>query len=467
MSKLTVSAAVLVVLAVVFLGVPGLVGSITETRVLERVAAIDASPSASARLTSFDGGWFHSTAKIELSYLPDYMPALPFDGAQGGLASGTLPIRVDFAHGPIAVLNGTSFAWSKIVARLDTEAPGVADLERTLGVPYLFEFRGRTRYLGGLVFDADAPAFELPLDDVRVTFSGATLDGTFAEPRIVANAHIASAAFTSPTGTFTLDNLRAGTDNEIVSQYVMPGETTFSIERIAATEGGTVPVLELANLRFVSTTGLDATGALIDVRADYDLDSIRVEESVVTAAKFGMAMRNLDVAALQAYSTAVQDVARTGDPSALMTSLGPDLDRALRAGPSFTIDPLSFQLDAEPFEGRIVVSTNTANLPPAGALSFDNPLLLLGIFDTDAEVRLSKALAQRLATLAVQMQLASDPSVPPEQLAYMAEAQSGLVLTMLVGQGVLVDNGDGYASALKLTNGAVTLNGNPLPFGLQ
>jgi uncharacterized protein YdgA (DUF945 family) len=178
-------------------------------------------------------------------------------------------------------------------------------------------------------------------------------------------------------------------------------------------------------------------------------------------------MRNLDVAALEAYSTAVQDVASTGDASALMASLGPQLDRALRAGPSFTIDPLSFQLDAEPFEGRIVVSTNTANLPPAGALSFDNPLLLLGMFDTDAEVRLSKALAQRLATLAVQMQLANDPAVPPEQLTYMAEAQSGLVLTMLVGQGVLVDSGTGYTTALKLTNGAVTLNGNPLPFGLQ
>jgi uncharacterized protein YdgA (DUF945 family) len=48
----------------------------------------------------------------------------------------------------------------------------------------------------------------------------------------------------------------------------------------------------------------------------------------------------------------------------------------------------------------------------------------------------------------------------------MAEAQSGLILAMLVGQGVLVEDGDSYRSALKLTNGALTLNGNPLPFGL-
>jgi uncharacterized protein YdgA (DUF945 family) len=41
----------------------------------------------------------------------------------------------------------------------------------------------------------------------------------------------------------------------------------------------------------------------------------------------------------------------------------------------------------------------------------------------------------------------------------MAEAQSGLLLTMLVAQGVLVDDGDGYASALNVTNGALMLNG--------
>jgi uncharacterized protein YdgA (DUF945 family) len=87
-------------------------------------------------------------------------------------------------------------------------------------------------------------------------------------------------------------------------------------------------------------------------------------------------------------------------------------------------------------------------------------------------VRLSKALAQRLALLVAQAQLADDDSIPPEQLTpeqltYLAETQAGLMLTMLAAQGVLVDTGDGYSSAVNVTNGSLTLNGNTLPFGLQ
>ena len=100
-------------------------------------------------------------------------------------------------------------------------------------------------------------------------------------------------------------------------------------------------------------------------------------------------------------------------------------------------------------------------------LSLDNPLMMLGLVNTKADVRLSKTLAGQLATLGARMQLGGDPTIPPDQLDYMAEAQSGLMLTMLVGQGVLIEDGDGYRASLDYTDGALTLNGNPLPFGLQ
>jgi uncharacterized protein YdgA (DUF945 family) len=467
MTRLAIAATVIVLLAVVVLAAPGIVGASTEARVRDRVAAIDASATASAEVTSFERGWFRSTARIELRFGLDDLQ-IGFDGAETGLAAGILPIRVDFAHGPIAVLGGVSLGWSRFIARLDTEAPGVVELERTLGVPYIFEFRGRTRLLGGVAFDADTPPFELPLDDVLVTFSGATLDGSFADPALVANAHIAAVAFTSPTGTFAIEDLSANVDNELRSPYVMPGTATFSIERVAINEaGGAVPVFEVAHFRAASTTGLDAAGELIDMRVDYDVDSVRFEQSAVTAAKVGMAMRNIDVAALEAYGGALEDAASTaGDPGELLATVAPQIERALRAGPSLTLDPISFELDAEPFAGRVAMSTNTARLPPLGALDLDNPLLVLGLFDTDAEVRLSKALGQRLSLLLARAQLAVDSSLPPEQLEYMAEAQSGLLLTMLVAQGVLVDDGDGYASALNVTNGALMLNGYALPIGL-
>jgi uncharacterized protein YdgA (DUF945 family) len=76
-------------------------------------------------------------------------------------------------------------------------------------------------------------------------------------------------------------------------------------------------------------------------------------------------------------------------------------------------------------------------------------------------------LAGEIATLAARMQLGSDPTIPPDQLDYMAEAQSGLMLTLLVGQGVLIEDGDAYRAAFELVEGQMTLNGNPLPFSLQ
>ena len=105
-------------------------------------------------------------------------------------------------------------------------------------------------------------------------------------------------------------------------------------------------------------------------------------------------------------------------------------------------------------------------MPPAGTLSLDNPLLMLSIVNAKAELNVSKTLAGQLAAFGARMQLSSDPTIPPEQLDYMAEAQSGLMLTMLVGQGVLIEDGDGYKTSFDYTDGSMTLNGTPLPFGL-
>ena len=138
----------------------------------------------------------------------------------------------------------------------------------------------------------------------------------------------------------------------------------------------------------------------------------------------------------------------------------------LAAGPVITIDPLAFAFDGEPFLGSIEIATNTARLPPTGTFTLGNPLLLLGLVDANAELRLSKALAQRIATTALMTQIESGEALSPEQLEYMAEAQGTLMLTMLASQGVLLEDGDDYRTTVQFADGVLTLNGNPLPFGL-
>ena len=334
MNKLAIAGAALLVVAL--LALPGVVGSVTEARVRERVAAIDASPTANAEVTSFDRGWFRSTARIELRFAPDNVAQLA-DVAAGLGPFDSLPIVVDFAHGPIAVLDGVHFGWAKLVAHADPEAPGITELQQTLGVPYLFEFRGRSSYLGSSSFDADAPAFDLPVDEALLTFSGATLSGTFARRQLDANARIDAVVFTSPTGTFALRGVAATADNELRSEYVLPGQTSLSIESISAAPAGqgATPTFEAANLEIHSDVVLDAAAELLEMRVNYEVESVRVAESAITAAAIGVTLRNIDVATLEAYSATATDAVATGaDPGTMAASLGPHLERALKAGPS-------------------------------------------------------------------------------------------------------------------------------------
>jgi len=465
MNKVAISAAAL--LLIVLLAIPGVVGSMTEASVRARVAAIDESPSTAAELTSFDRGWFRSTARIVLR--PENPDQLAPVGAELG-AFGELPIVVELAHGPVAVLDGVYFGWSTMVARPDVEVPSVAELTKTLDVPYLFQFRGRTPYSGGLDFDADAPPFELPIDEALLTFSGGTLAGKFTGRNIDADAQIGSVNFTSDTGTFAVREMSASVDNELRSEYVMPGEASFSVASISiAPPQSATPMFETSNLRVKSDVDIDAAGELLEMHINYDVDSVRIAENEMRDGSVAVVVRNLDAAAVEAYGAlATEAAAAGGDPETITAALVPHLERALRAGPSLTVDPIRFRYDDEPFEGRIEVTTNPARLPAAGTLSLDNPLLFMSLVNTKAELSMSKTLAGQLATLAARMQIAqTDPTIPPEQLDYMAEGQSGLMLTMLVGQGVLVEDGDLYRTSVDFSDGSMTLNGNPLPFGFQ
>ena len=152
--------------------------------------------------------------------------------------------------------------------------------------------------------------------------------------------------------------------------------------------------------------------------------------------------------------------------AAAADALAPHVQRALAAGPSLVLEPISFKFDGEPFDGRVELATDPARAAQVDAADLDM-LRLLGVFDGTADLTLSKALARRLATVAATMQLGTDPRVPPDQLKYLAEAQSGLLLVTLVSQGMLVEDGDAYRTAIRYADGGLTVNGNPLPFGLR
>jgi uncharacterized protein YdgA (DUF945 family) len=469
MNKIVVAVVALVV--VLLLAAPRALGTLTESRVRERVAAMSTNGIVTVEVKSFDRGWFGSKAKIEVGFSPEYLATMGARGAPVDALGQHVMILVDFAHGPVAVGNGVHFGWSTMVARLDPEMPGLAAIEKQLGVPYIFEFRGRTDFGGGVAFDADMPPMDVPAGGTQFTFSGAKLDGTYARNRLASNGRVDSLAFAAPTGSVGLRNLRLNSDNEMVAQDLAPGHTELTIESVSAIDPlqGSAPLFQLDNLKIAGGSTLNTAHTLMDLQLTYGLDRLHVAENEVTGVTVGFALRNLDVQTFQHYVAVMRQVALSAqqtDAQEAVAGLRADAQRALAAGPSLVLDPIRFAFDGEPFEGRVEVTTNSAKLPPGDVTDLD-PSIIAGLVNSNADIKLSKALARRLVALAAEMQFRGDPRMPPEQLKYMAEAQAGLMLVQFVNQGFLVEDGEVYRAALRYVDGALTLNDKPLPFGPQ
>jgi len=467
MKRVAVLAVAVVVL--LLLGLPAVLGMLTQTQIEARVAALDASELLKASLRSYERGWFHSRARITLALAPQVIAKLDALGAARGMASfaGTLdrrvPIEVEIAHGPLAVLDGVHFGWSQIVARLDRQSSSVAGLEQMLGVPYAFEFRGHTAFGGAVAFAADLSPVDLTVEGARVELSGAALAGTFADGRLVSAGRVDRFELTSPPGGVSIRNVRAATETTIRSAHVLPGATSLSIERVAivdAARGGS-PVFDADKMRFASTIGLDPSEALLDLHATYDADSVFVDGTRVADASLGVAVAKVDVAALDAYLAAARAQPSDHPPTAEQKSA---YGRLLAAGPSLVLDPVRFRVNEEPFTAHVEVATNPAALPPAGAFDPEDPAELLPALRGVAMVDVSKKLARAIAVLATELRY-NDGSLTREQAHMLAEAQTGLMLATLVGQGILVDAGDTYRAELRLGDGTLTLNGEALPLG--
>ncbi len=150
--------------ALVLLALPPVLGMLTESQVRARIAALDASGVLKASVRSYERGWFRSRARISLALAPQTIARLDELGAALGLPplsadlDRRVPIALEIAHGPLALLDGVvlRLVEDRRSARFASRATWPRSSEG-LGVPYLFEFRGRTSFTGGVSFDASLP----------------------------------------------------------------------------------------------------------------------------------------------------------------------------------------------------------------------------------------------------------------------------------------------------------------------
>lgn len=450
MRTLGIAVAAAVVLLV---GLPPVFGYIAAGQIEDGVAEL-AVVGLDAEILDYDRGWFRSRAKLAVDASSAITAVLAEQGTAAGLFGDRPIVTVDLAHGPIAVLDGVSVGTSRFVARLDPETPAVAAAQDRLGVPYLFEFRGRVNFFGTLTYDASIPAFDTPLGaNERFAFAGLDVDGTYSRGRLVAAAESESLALVSAGGTVSIDALALDVDRDL---YERTGGGSISIGRGMAVDAfGTRTLLATSGLRLAGAAAAGTRETLRNLSLGLSADSLEVADWDVTAAELELDLRNIDSAVIEQYTT----LARLGNaPDA-----EPFLRELLAAGPELELDPLRLRVDGEELSSTVHVSAKPGATPPVAALDPLAALAWLDAVEARAMLEVAKPLATRIAGLLVTLrQPIFDDSVPEPQRRAFAEAQAGLMLATLMAQGLIVDGGSRYRIEIGVVDGSLTVNGQRL-----
>ncbi len=141
--------------------------------------------------------------------------------------------------------------------------------------------------------------------------------------------------------------------------------------------------------------------------------------------------------------------------------------QALQNSPTLSIDPFRFEYFGEPFESTLELRVDADQVQ---GMDTTNLLALSTAFELTAELSASKTLADRVAADIIEMQLTAaqmGQQLPPGQdIETMAQAQAQLILATLLGQGIIVSEGDNYTTMIEYAGGELTVNGDPAPLGL-
>ncbi|MGD2166733.1 MAG: YdgA family protein [Gammaproteobacteria bacterium] len=459
----------LVLIAVTAIGLPPVIGGMTESSVRAHIAQMDENPMFAMQVSDYERGWFSSQAQVRIAFDERYLELAAADA--GDIAAGadqgiTVPVRI--AHGPVVVTDGLYFGMSRIYAVLGDSDPLVAMATQELGLDHLAELSGQVSYFGTFDFTGSMPPIEYIGETGQISFSGLHLDGTARGPDLQLDGRMEDLAMDAAGTAVTIENLDVASDSTRINQLLWAGEFDGGIESmtIVDTLAGADGAIELTGLQLDGRVDLDDTGELFDASASYTAESVRLpgEDMLLSDAELGIGITNLSVEALTEYYETAMDIdPRNPAPAAiLLPGIGA---RLLAANPAVSIDPIRFTLDGSSLNAAISLRTVNGD---QSDIDLSNPMMLLGMFEASARIAASKPLFEMLAGQAAAAQLgAVDPAqLPPNQdIESLAAGQASVMIISLLGQGYLVDDGENYSTEIEYANGEVLINGMPLPLG--
>ena len=489
MNKLAV-AGVAVSLAVL-IGIPPVIGSFTEARVMEQAQQIETLTDNAYRLEvlDYEGGWFGSTARVRLSLGEEYIEQLTammmrderLAAAEAAemlrdlLGRGT-PLVIEIGHGPVMLVSGLQVGLLSAIIRPDPDEPDLAALVEALEMPYLFEVRTRLGMTGTTTFAGDVPPFEMNYPDGSVDFSGFMVEGAFdlQARRIDSQGAMESLRVDGDWGSAAAEEFIFNADLTGFSPILWLGEVEMEVGSVTSAGVGPEGPFNLAmtegGVHF--DTAIDSTGELVTIEGRYYLDSLTAPDDFNLAdASFAFAMRDFDRDALEAYYTYSRLVAVSPEAAPpLFPGIENLLYLTLASSPSLEIGPVEFRWNEQPFEANLRIDADGSGLPEREAFTMFNFGALLRAVSAEAYAETSEELAHMLAVASIKRQLrttaaAAGAEIPAADLDTMAESQAVGMLLGLVLQNLIATSDVGYRSDLTFMNGELRVNGNVVPLG--
>jgi len=468
------------IIVLVLLAAPFAIGMINENSMNREIERMSDNPALAFRITSFDRGWFSTRATVEIGIDEDYL-----DMIQGGqpdpmltmmFGGFTLPIVVEFGHGPILLDDGFALGTASVHAYVSPESQLATLAQQFLGMPYVVDIRGRGGFFGsGFTYEGEVPPIDFASPDMSLNSTGITFAGTWKSDASQIEGELVNLSLQSPFASAIVESIMFSSDTTRSGPDAFPlGTGGASIGRISVTDPlqGAQAVFSFEDFSATGTMAADDSGELMDLQAVYRFGLLSVPNQFeISDAAIGINMSHIDMQAANEFYVLSTNLTQTPDPEAQLALMMPIAERVLANDPVISIDPFEFSMPEGDFDGRVMISFDSTALPSGQITDLEDPNVARAVIDATLDLSASKPLAHRIGAMLMAAQGGLPPGpdgqpLPPDQVAAMLEAQAPVMFLALAAQGFLSDDGDAYSTTIRLENGQVTANGQilPIPF---
>ena len=488
-----------VILAVLILGGYYGMGLVTERTLRRNVEVVNQSTGLTVNIAHYDRHWFNSSAAIDvLVHIPEQVETNK-DGKSETVAAQdyTIDVPVTINHGPIiytksGVLFGLGYAESdlnlpkELVDKLSSSLAPQSTLPK-LKLSVFVNYTNKSR------FQVEAPAFKLFSKEGN---DEADWLGMIGDINVSSNLKNIS-------GDFTLDGINVikdkmkGVLGKVTSDYSLHksedglylGHAGVSVPSLVVTQEGN-PLFDFTQFKAYSENTVD--GGLFESHFKTSL-----EKAISNGRQYGpglleLSIKNLDAKVLAQLNAQMNKMKQTtgAERQQTMFAMLPELPKLLAQGASFEISTLKLTVPEGDIDGHFTIT-----LPKTEAV---NPFQIMQKIEGEGKFQIPAAIikraiveslkqkdtAQTSLQSTVMEQMKNDKSVPEvkatttevvpaksdaatpvavvhDDALQQATAEADKKLTALVDAKVLVQEGQNYLLEFHLSQGKLTLNGQP------